>query len=226
MGSRRKFIKNLGAASIATSMPLSTVSAKSLTTDNDNSVKVALIGVHGMGWADLNSFLKNDGTTCVALGDIDAELLKKRADEIETKTGKRPKTFNDHRELLKMKELDAVFIGTPDHWHCIQMIDACSAGKDVYVEKPIANSIFEADLMVKAVRKYNRVVQVGQWQRSDPHWISALAYLHSGALVNIRQVKAWADVNYGRGFDKVPDSEAPLGVDYDRWLWTCRPKTF
>lgn len=225
MGNRRKFLKNLGAASIASTLPFSQVSAKTSVKDKD-VVKVGLIGVRGMGWADLNSFLKNEGTVCVALCDVDAELLKRRADEMETKTGRRPKTFSDHRELLKLKEIAGVIIGTPDHWHCIQMTDACAAGKDIYVEKPIANSIYEADLMVKAARKYNRVVQVGQWQRSDPHWHSAFDYLNTGALGKIRQVKAWADVNYGRGFDVVPDAEPPQGVDYDRWLGPAPKRPF
>ena len=152
MGNRRKFLKNLGAASIATTLPLSQVSAQSTGKDKD-SITVGLIGVRGMGWADLMSFLKNDRTACVALCDVDAGILESRASELETKTGKRPKTFSDHREFLRLKDMAAVIIGTPDHWHCIQMIDACAAGKDVYVEKPIANSIHEADLMVKAATK-------------------------------------------------------------------------
>jgi predicted dehydrogenase len=94
------------------------------------------------------------------------------------------------------------------------------------VEKPIANSIYEADLMVKAAATFNRVVQVGQWQRSDPHWISALEYLGTGALGKIRQVKAWADVNYGRGFEVVPDSSVPEGVDYNRWLGPATERPF
>lgn len=225
MTSRRKFIKNVSAASLITAVPLGQVSAKNPVIAKE-TVKVGLIGVKGMGWADLSSFLKNKGTTCIALCDVDSILLEKRAEEIETKTGHRPKTFNDHRKLLKLKELDAVFIGTPDHWHCIQMIDACAAGKDVYVEKPVANSIFEADLMVKAARKYKSVVQVGQWQRSDPHWHSAFEYLDTGTLGSIRQVKAWANVNYGRGFDVVEDSEPPMGVDYNRWLGPAPKRPF
>lgn len=225
MGDRRKFIKNLGAASVATSLPFGAIAATQ-KKEREKTLKVGLIGVHGMGWADLNSFLKNPGTECIALCDVDAPLLKKRADELETKTGRRPETFSDHRALLNTKDLAAVFIGTPDHWHCVQMIDACAAGKDVYVEKPIANSIFEADLMVRAARNYDRVVQVGQWQRSDPHWISALEYLNTGALGKIRQVKAWADVNYGSGFDVVPDTEPPIGVDYDRWLGPAPERPF
>lgn len=225
MQNRRTFLKDLGVASLATALPLSQLSATSPSSIN-NKVNVGLIGVRGMGWANLNSFLKISGTSCVALCDVDSQLLDERAEELKTNTGKRPKTFSDHREFLKVKSLQAVIIGTPDHWHCIQMIDACAAGKDVYVEKPIANSIYEANLMVEAARKYNRVVQVGQWQRSDPHWIEALAYLKTGVLGRIRQVKAWANVNYGKGFDVVPDSTPPPGVDYDRWLGPAPKRPF
>jgi predicted dehydrogenase len=225
MSNRRKFIKNLGAASIATAIPY-TQSKGNNTILSANTVKVGLIGVNGMGWADLRSFLKNEGTACVALCDVDSELLKKRGEELEAKTGIKPQLFSDHRELLKIKEIQAVIIGTPDHWHHIMMTDACVAGKDVYVEKPIANSIYEADMMVKAARKYKRVVQVGQWQRSDPHWRSAFEYLNSGALGNIRQVKAWADVNYGSGFNVVADTVVPKGVDYNRWLGPASERPF
>ncbi len=224
MGNRRKFLKDIGAASVASAIPLgSLATVPEMKASNTN---VGLIGVHGMGWADLISFLKNPGTTCVGLCDVDADLLRSRANELRTLSGTTPETFRDHREFLKIKGLDAVIIGTPDHWHCIQFTDACAAGKDVYVEKPVANSIYEAGLMVSATRKYNRVVQVGQWQRSDPHWRDALDYLKSGVLGRIRQVKAWADVNYGRGFDPVPDSDPPQGVDYNRWLGPAPERPF
>ncbi|QBA64529.1 Gfo/Idh/MocA family protein [Muriicola soli] len=225
MQNRRSFIRNLGAATLASGLPLTHLSA-SREINSDQKVRVGLIGVRGMGWANLSSFLKIPGTSCVALCDVDSSLLENRAGEIKASFGKRPETFSDHREFLKMKGLDAVIIGTPDHWHCIQMTDACMAGKDVYVEKPIANSITEANLMVKAARKYDRVVQVGQWQRSDPHWIEALTYLKSGVLGRIRQAKAWATVNYGKGFDVVPDGPVPPGVDYDRWLGPAPARPF
>lgn len=224
MGNRRRFLKNLGAASVASAIPLGSLGKS--PEFPAAVIKVGLIGVRGMGWADLISFLKNPGTSCIGLCDVDTELLKRRAEELRALSGMAPRTFDNHRELLKMEGLDAVIIGTPDHWHCIQFTDACEAGKDVYVEKPIANSIYEAGLMVAATRKYNRVVQVGQWQRSDPHWHAALDYLKNGALGKIRQVKGWADVNYGRGFDPVPDSEVPPGVDYDRWLGPAPSRPF
>ncbi len=227
MKNRRNFIKEIGAAGLALGSPVMAQAAIPYKgRHSKETVKVGLIGCNSMGWADLNSFLKNSGTECIGLCDVDENVLNKRAAEIESKFGNKPKTFTKHQNLLEMDGLQAVFIGTPDHWHCIQMIDACRAGKDVYVEKPIANSIYEANLMVAAAKKYKNVVQVGQWQRSDPHWISALDYLESGVLGRIRQVKAWADVNYGRGFDVVPDGPTPEGVDYSRWLGPAPERNF
>jgi predicted dehydrogenase len=226
MHNRRKFIKQIGSATLATGISQIKTYAHPAGQSTADPVKVGLIGCHGMGWADLSSFLKNEGTACLALCDVDENVLNNRADELFKKTGKRPLVFTDYRKLLALKEIQAVFIGTPDHWHCLIMIDACKAGKDVYVEKPIANSIYEANLMVAAAKKYQRVVQVGQWQRSDTHWISALDYLHTGALGKIRQVKAWADVNYGRDFNIKPDTDTPKGIDYDIWLGPAPKRAF
>ncbi len=102
------------------------------------------------------------------------------------------KTYGDYRKLLENKDIDAVIIGTPDHWHCLIMAEACKAGKHVYVEKPIGNSIAECNAMVAAQKKYNKVVQVGQWQRSQQHFRDAIAFVHSGQLGNIRTAKVWS----------------------------------
>lgn len=226
MNNRRKFIKQIAGATLAAGLVDQTANAKNMDNIHANPVKVGLIGCRGMGWADLSSFLKNEGTNCIALCDVDDQILNSRADELLKKTGTRPQVFKDYRKLLDLKELQAVIIGTPDHWHCLMMVDACKAGKDVYVEKPVANSIHECNVMVAAAQKYNRIVQVGQWQRSDEHWLSALAFLNTGKLGKIRQVKAWADVNYGRGFAIKPDSEPPKGVDYDLWLGPASKRKF
>ena len=97
-------------------------------------------------------------------------------------------------------------------------MDAIAAGKDVYVEKPLANSVSEGRVMLEAARKYKTLVQVGQQQRSGAHWKSAIEFVKSGKLGTIRQVKYWANFNYGAGNRPVPDSDPPPGVDYERWL--------
>ena len=127
-----------------------------------NKVKVGLIGCNGMGWSDLNNFLNNPEVECVAICDVDDQPLNKRMDDVEKKTGKKPPhQYKDWRKLIDNKDIDVVIVGTPDHWHCLQMVSACEAGKDVYCEKPIANSIEECNLMVKAAQRYYRVVRVG-----------------------------------------------------------------
>ncbi len=128
--------------------------------------------------------------------------------------------------MLEQKDVDAVIIGTPDHWHALIMIEACEAGKDVYVEKPVGNSIAECRAMVAAQKKTNRVVQVGQWQRSQQHFWDAVDFVYSGTLGNIRTVKVWCYQGWMKPAPVVPDSQPPAGVDYKMWLGPAPEKPF
>ena len=196
-------------------------------TAPSNKVKVALIGCRSMGFSNLSNFLKCPEVECVALCDIDDEWLNKRAADVEKSTGKKVKhLYKDWRKVIDNKDIDAVIIGTPDHWHCLPTIYACQAGKDVYVEKPLSNTIEECDLMEKAARKYNRIVQVGQWQRSDPHWDEAANYLKAGNIGRIRTVKVWAYQDSKPTLPIIPDSPVPAGVDYDMWLGPAPKRPF
>jgi predicted dehydrogenase len=192
--SRRKFISSASAivagAGITSVFP-STLAAFPQFSSAADPIRVGAIGINGMGWSDLTAILKNPGVECVALCDVDKNVLDKRAAELAAK-GAKVKTYADYRELLKDKSIDAVVIGSPDHWHCLMMVEACQAGKDVYVEKPIGNSIAECRAMVAAQKKSGRVVQVGQWQRSQKHFRDAMDFVHSGKLGSVRLVK------YGR----------------------------
>ncbi len=192
-----------------------------------NKVKVALIGCRNMGWDDLSTFLQYPEIECVALCDIDDEWLNRRATEVEKKAGKKPgQLVKDWRRVIDNKDIDMVIVGTPDHWHCLPAISACEVGKDVYVEKPLANSIEECNLMVKAARKYNRIIQVGQWQRSDPHWNEAVKFIHDGKIGKVRTVKVWAYQTSKGNLPKVPDGTPPAGVDYDMWLGPAPKRVF
>ncbi len=226
---RRTFIKQSSAAlaggSIASVLPVGSQAAKLFSANE--KITLGVIGCNGMGFSDLTAHLKIPNVECAALCDVDANVLEKRASEVEEMTGTRPKSYGDYRKLLEQKDIDAVIIGTPDHWHCLTMVDACEAGKDVYVEKPIANSIEECNLMVKAGERYNKIVQVGQWQRSDEHWDQALAYVNSGKLGKIRLVKAWAYMGWVPPVPAVPDlDEPPAGVNYDMWLGPAPERPF
>lgn len=226
--SRRRFLSQssqlLAGASLAT-LPVTNALATPIVPANEK-ITVGLIGCRNMGWADLTSMLKNPEVECLALCDVDGTILNEKAAELEKKTGKKAKLYKDFRKLLENKDIQAVIIGTPDHWHCLQTIYACEAGKDVYVEKPLANSIEECLLMVAAARKHNRIVQVGQWQRSAPHFNEAMQYATSGKIGKIRTVKTWAYMGYGKTSPVLPDEPVPAGVDYKMWLGPAPERPF
>ncbi len=218
MTTRRKFLQNSSA--LVAGAALSPLVAPSLKggISADYKFTIALIGCHGMGMYDLKDHLKLPEIECAALCDVDENVLNERAAEVTKITGRKPKLVKDFRRILEDKSIDAVIVGTPDHWHCLITTLACEAGKDVYCEKPLANSIAECEVMLKTARKYNRIVQVGQQQRSGQHWQDVVALVQSGKLGKIRKIKTWAYFDYGKGQLKVPDSPVPAGVDYNMWL--------
>jgi predicted dehydrogenase len=191
-----------------------------------DQVRIGVVGVNGMGFTDLQSILKIPEVECGALCDVDASVLNRRADEVERATSRKPTLYSDFRNLLEDPDIDAVIIGTPDHWHCLMMVMACEVGKDVYVEKPLANTIGECDLMVAAAERYDTVVQAGQWQRSGSHWSDAAAYAQSGEIGRIRLVKAWAYQGWMGAIQTLPDEPVPEGVDYDMWLGPAPARPF
>jgi predicted dehydrogenase len=214
MSNRRTFIQQSSALTAgAFLLPRTSLSPS-------DQVNVGAVGINGMGWADLTSALKIPGVNVVALCDVDKNVLDKRlkdlaAMKIDTS---RIKLYSDYRKLLEQKDIDVVLIGTPDHWHALIMIAACQAGKDVYVEKPCGNSIGECRAMVAAQKKYTRIVQVGQWQRSQQHFKDAVDFVQSGQLGSIRTVKVWCYQGWMKPAPLVADSAPPNGVDYNMWL--------
>ena len=193
----------------------------------NDKIRVGLIGCNGMGFADLETFMHNPEVECIALADVDQGVLDRRVADVEKRQGRKPKgIYKDWRRLIDNKDVDVVIIGTPDHWHCLQLVAACQAGKDVYCEKPLGNSIEECNIMVRAAEKYNRVVQVGQWQRSDPHWQDAMDFVHSGQLGKIRTVRVFSYQGWCPSIPVKPDGPAPDGVDYDMWLGPAPKRPF
>jgi predicted dehydrogenase len=185
-----------------------------------------VIGINGMGFADLKAFLNQPDTECGAICDVDENVLNSKAAEIQKLQGKKPAVYKDFRKLLEDPSIDVVIIGTPDHWHCLPFIYALQAGKDVYCEKPLSNTIEEIELMEKATKKYGKIVQIGQWQRSDPHWQEAVAFVHSGKLGKIRTVRAWSYQGWMKSIPVLPDEPVPSGVDYDFWLGPAPSRPF
>jgi len=227
--SRRSFIKTsakaTAAVGLASAFPYETLAqARNLISANDK-INVGVIGINGMGWSDTTSFMKMPEINIAALCDVDDNVLNYRKYEL-AKNGIQAKTYADYRKMLENKDLDVIVIGTPDHWHCLQMVEACETGKDVYVEKPVGNSIEECNAMVAAQKRYNKAVQAGQWQRSMPHFVDALNFIKSGKLGKIRTVKAWAYQGWMRNIETKPDGPAPMGVNYDMWLGPAPKRPF
>lgn len=222
---RRRFIKNSALATAAVSAFPTIMNACASPAE---TVKVGLIGCRSMGFSDLRSFLKEGNQVeCVALCDVDSKVLESRASDVEKMTEKRPVIYSDFRELLDNPDVDAVIIGTPDHWHAHMMIMALEAGKHVYVEKPMGHSIEECNVMVSAAAKHpDLVVQVGMWQRSSKHWFEASDIVKSGQLGDVHLVKAWIYKGYDEPYPYMSDSEAPAHVDYDMWLGPAPQRPF
>lgn len=206
---RREFGKSTAAAWVGTAL-----SARRVLGANDR-VRLGFIGVGNRGDQVLDAFLVQPDAEIVAICDI----YQPYVDFAVRKAGTNPGRFSDYRKLLDMKDLDAVVIGTPDHWHALQMIHACEAGKDVYVEKPTSVAIAEGRKMVEAARKYNRIVQVGTQQRSAMHFQKAVELVGAGRIGRVSMVRCWNTGNTApNGFGNPPDGEPPADLDWDMWL--------
>ena len=191
-----------------------------------DALNVGLIGCRSRGFHVLRQHLDVGGVNCLALCDIDESVLQGRAGTVGEKYGQKPALYKDFRKMLEQPGIDAVIIGTPDHWHCLQAVYALEAGKDVYVEKPMANSIEECNLIARAAERYGRIVQVGQQQRSGLVWNDVMDYLKSGELGFVRKANIWANFNYGLGPERRPDAPVPEGVDYDLFLGPAPRRPF
>jgi len=219
---RRNFIKTTSLLAAGSVLPqnMFTNAAPS------DKVRFGLIGGNSHGYANLVSLLKNQGTECVALCDVDRNVLSRRTEDLVKLGHPQPKLYIDYRKMFEDKDIDAVIIATPDHWHCMILCHALEAGIHAYIEKPIGNSIAETNIMQKAVKKHRKIVQVGQWQRSQPHFVDAINYLKTGKLGRIRVCKAWSFVDWKGPVPKIPDSPVPEGVNYDLWLGPAPKRPF
>ncbi|SMO87388.1 Gfo/Idh/MocA family protein [Fodinibius sediminis] len=223
--SRRRFIKTTGGA-LASAMTAGLGLNRQSPGSPAERLSVGLIGCRNMGFGLLQHALKVPGVVCRGLCDVDRNVLEGRRRDVEKQTGETPPLYSDYRKLLEDQELDAVFIGTPDHWHCLQTIHALQAGKHVYVEKPLARTITEGELIREAARTYGKVVQVGQHQRSGAHWQKVVGMIRDGHLGSLRTVRLWANFDYGKGPERLPDEPVPEGVDYDMWLGPAPKRPF
>ena len=217
---RRSFIKRAGLASAAAGFINWNPSARGA----NEKVVLGLIGCRNQGRNVALSAIKQRAVF-KTLCDVDDAILAKVGPEIQSAQNRAPGSVKDFRRVLDDKEIDAVVIATPDHWHAIPTILACQAGKDVYIEKPLSQTIHEGQLMRDAARKYDRVVQVGTQRRSDEHIRAAVEYVASGKLGKVCLVKAWI-TQVRRGIGNPPDGTPPPGADYDMWLGPAPKRPF
>lgn len=216
---RRNFIKAAGVGAAGTFLNLNP-RAKGA----NERIALGFIGGNNQGRGVAKRLIQAGGelkTFC----DLDPAVIAKFTPEVAAAQGKAPGTTDDYRRLLEDKEIDAVVVCTPDHWHTIMSIEACQAGKDVYVEKPLSQTIREGQWIRDAARKHNRIVQVGTQRRSMQHFAEATDYVASGKLGKICLIKAWmcqVRNTIGRPADGTP----PAGVDYDRWLGPAPKRAF
>jgi predicted dehydrogenase len=211
---RRSFIESSSAAAIAAAM--TAAASKTLHAANDK-IAICMMGVRGRGGSVLSTFAGLSDVEVRYVCDIDDAALASGINRVEQKTGKKPEGIKDFRRAIDDKSIDAIVMGTPDHWHALPTIYACQAGKDVYVEKPDGHNILEGQTMVAAAKKYGRIVQLGTQSRSGQHFLSVIDYLKTGALGNVRFAKAWESARQG-SIGRPPDSDPPKGVDYNMWL--------
>jgi predicted dehydrogenase len=204
---RRNFFKTSGLGATA-------LSASRILGANDR-VNIALIGCGGRGRyvARLAREAPNAAYTAVA------DVYKTNGEAARDWAGADAKFFQDFRRVLDLKDVDAVHIATPDHWHAIAAILACQAGKDVYVEKPTSLTVREGRAMVNAARKYNRIVQVGTQHRSAPHFMKIAEMIQRGDIGPVKFVRVWNYMNQTpNGIGRKPNQEPPAGLDWDMYL--------
>lgn len=220
---RRGFVGAMGATATAATLATARPSSSAAET-----VRLGLIGAGSRGNQLLGGFLPRGEVQFVAVADVDDNHANETADRIvREKKGERPETMRDYRKMLDRKDLDAVVIATPDHWHAHPTIHACQAGKDVYVEKPLAHNVREGRAMVEAARKHDRVVAVGTQQRSSENFQKAVEAVRSGQLGKVFWVQTWNYENISPdGLGVQPDAAAPPYVDYDAWLGPAPDRPF
>lgn len=191
----------------------------------NETIRVAVIGVRGRGRDHVRGLSEQKNVKITTLCDVDENVIGPASKQLEKVNGKAPKYVQDLRRVFDDKEIDAVSIATPNHWHALAAIWACQAGKDVYVEKPVSHNVSEGRRIVEAARKYNRIVQAGTQCRSQKGIQSAMEFLHGGKLGEIYMAKGLCYKPRGSiGHKK--DAPVPKGVDYNLWLGPAPERPF
>jgi predicted dehydrogenase len=213
---RRSFLKTSLAATATAAFPVRSWAAVPGANDD---IRVAVVGFGGRGSAHISEFRQMKGCRVVALCDCDQQILDAAVKNF-TKRGEQVNVYTDFRKLLEDKEVDVISSATPNHWHSLNVVWACQAGKDVYIEKPVSHNVWEGRKAVEAARKYNRIVQTGTQSRSSTSLREALAWVRAGHLGKIKVARGLC---YKRrpSIGKVDGPQPiPPHIDYDLW---CGP---
>lgn len=213
---RREFFSQSATAAVAVGALTALKSAPAKAAPNEQ-IAFAVVGTGGMGGAHLRALTKCADARIVTLCDVDPGQSASAVEFVKSETGQAPQTVMDFRSVIDDPAIDAVLIATPHHWHAPIALHAMLGGKDVYVEKPASHSFQESQLLLKVARKQKRVFQHGTQMRSSALLLEAREVLDSGILGPIAMSRAW-NIQGKRDLSLVPDSKAPAGVDYDRWL--------
>lgn len=210
---RRKFVKitSMGSAGLASSFYLP-------SRIQDRKLKIGLIGAGWYGMVIAKAALKVGGVEFIAVCDVDSEHLDKSTAELEKLQGSRPKTFKYYQDLLEMKGLEAVFIGTPPHWHALQFIAACRKGLDIYCEKPLAYDVTEGLAMVNEANKAGNIVQIGFQRKQSEAFKKAKELIDTGKIGNVHQITA--QINYNPVIQDTSIRQPPASLDWEEW---CGP---
>lgn len=216
--SRREFLESSASAGLAIGAGISalTASRKAGAAPPSERVRLAVVGIHGRGGYHAQKFAARPDCEIAYLCDVDESLFPQNVNNVEQAQKNKPQTVGDFRRALDDKNVDAIVVATPDHWHALASIWGCQAGKDVYVEKPVSHSPWEGRKMVEAARLHDRIVQVGTQNRSAPYCIAAKEYIANGKLGPIHMVrvinqKDWPNV------PAVPDRSTPSTLNWDMW---------
>ena len=223
--SRREFLKVAGATTVLASAGGGAYAAEEPKPVSANDrIRIACLGTGGMGQGDTQTALKVPGVELVAVADI----YDGRFEEARTKFGKDLRTTRDYREILERKDVDAVIVGSPDHWHAQMTIDALEKGKDVYCEKPMMHSIDEGVRMVEAQRRTGRILQVGSQCVSSIVYAKARELFASGAIGQVNLIEGWTNRNTVMGalHWPIPKDASPETIDWDRFLGSAPKRPF
>src|SRR5205823_4829861 len=230
--SRRDFLKITGASVAGTALSVPASADAGIVGANDR-VRVAICGVRRRGHDHIRGFSRGPGTELAGLCDVDENILNQRLNDVQKMGLPKPKSYVDVRKLLEDKEIDAISIATPNHWHALMTIWGCQAGKDVYVEKPCSHNVHEGRIAVEAAKRYGRIVQHGTQSRSSNEMAQVVEVIKSGQLGKLLVSRGLC---YKSGLGESRSTRASIGyakpadppkeLDFNLWLGPAKEQPY